>query len=614
VDKIKFQCSGCGKAVNAPATMAGKSAKCPSCGRTITIPIPAPATTTQRAAPPPVLPPRLKATLDSLRSGTEESQLAALDDLPLDLPQEYLPAVRSAVLQAVGASSNSVQFQAAIILVKLGDETDPPVSILFANLSSPPRGQENSVKCQALYGLSYVKGRVDVIDKLVNVAEHDKTPAMRQRALLALAGTGHEVAKLFLDHQTRHGNKAASFALAQIDRAGSEGLRTAILDGCVAQSAPAAQHGSHAPVDSSPAAEDEEPPEPVVAEAIEEPEGDAASLTERERQVFAMFRSAAREYQAVEQAERQRHAAFEQVKRKEMEESCAEAGRLVPGVPYTLSQSFLVRWGLAPSEHSVHPGSVHGTTRTEFSRALGNCTRVVQEKAKAIESLSTIIKVICGCAVVLFFILLGNHAGFAVSFWVSVIAAGLGSGLAISAGSGMCHSLHKAVKTAERIRDRWREAAQAYYDAEVGKSSEQSSQVLARQLESWKHSLSKIQREERAIVSLGNALAPQWQDPVWEQWKPSAKKPSGVRVGNYFLRAKLPSGGNASVVVPAILSFPGDRCLLLKAEDNTIAKSPTAPGSHGNTGSDGQHDSARRKRHRQARRIEDFDDDDDDEF
>lgn len=38
MDKIQFQCSGCGKGLSAPADKAGKTAKCPSCGVAIQIP------------------------------------------------------------------------------------------------------------------------------------------------------------------------------------------------------------------------------------------------------------------------------------------------------------------------------------------------------------------------------------------------------------------------------------------------------------------------------------------------------------------------------------------------------------------------------------------------
>jgi len=38
VDKIQFQCSGCGKGVSAPADRAGKNGKCPSCGVVLQIP------------------------------------------------------------------------------------------------------------------------------------------------------------------------------------------------------------------------------------------------------------------------------------------------------------------------------------------------------------------------------------------------------------------------------------------------------------------------------------------------------------------------------------------------------------------------------------------------
>jgi hypothetical protein len=329
--------------------------------------------------------------------------------------------------------------------------------------------------------------------------------------------------------------------------------------------------------------------------------------------LFSAFRGAARQYEAVEQAERQRHATFEQAKRKGMEEICAEAERLFQSVSYmegSVSGSFLVRYGLASSSHSVRPGAVHGTTGEEFSRALIDCARVAQEKSKGIQSLSTIIKVICGCTPVLLIILLCSGAGFAVAFLLSVVAAVLGSGLAVSAGSGMCRALYKAIRTAECIRDRWREGAHAYCDSEIGRSAGQARELLARELESWKRSLAEIQRGERAVVTMGNAIAPLWQDSIWQQWKPSGKKPSGVRIGDYFLRTKLPTGDDASVVVPAFVPFPGDRCLLLKTGDNVVANNQSGPEARGDAGTDGQQDAARRKRRGRARRLRDLDGDD----
>lgn len=41
MDKIQFQCSGCGKGLSAPADRAGKTGNCPGCGTAITIPAPA---------------------------------------------------------------------------------------------------------------------------------------------------------------------------------------------------------------------------------------------------------------------------------------------------------------------------------------------------------------------------------------------------------------------------------------------------------------------------------------------------------------------------------------------------------------------------------------------
>lgn len=623
MDKIKFQCPGCGKAVSAPATMAGKSGKCPSCGRMITIPVPVPAATAQRAAPPPVLPPQLKATLDSLRSGTIGAQLVALDEIPPDLSQEYIPAVQGAIVDAMNGGDGRVLFWGAVVLARLGDESDLSVNTLLARLSSPRNDNEN-VAWHAIQGLSYVRGRIDVVDKLVKVAESDKNLSLRQRACFALAAMGNDVAKLFLDHQACNDNKAASFALTQLERLGPQSLRAAIVDGHSTELGPASEHGSHTAADGDSTVEVERSSGSGATQVCDGLEDDPRTLTEMERELLASFRRHAREYAALEQAERKRHAAVEQAKCKEASDICADAARQFQSVSYpeeTVRGSFLVRGGLVSSLTSVDSGPVHGTTGAEFSRAMNDCARVTQEKAKAIQSLSTSIKAICGCAAVLFFVMLCAGAGFAGSFWVSLVVAVVGSGLTVSAGSSMCRALYRAIRTAERIRDRWCEGAHAYCDAEIAKSSEQSRAVLARQLEVWRDFLSLLQNEERAAARKGDECAPPWDNAVWTHWKPSERKPSHIRIGNYFLRTTLPTGDDASVIVPAIVAFPGDRCLLLKAGNNVVAKNQNSS-EQGNTGKrkpladmteEEKDEWARRvrnKRRERARRWEDLDDDD----
>jgi hypothetical protein len=177
----------------------------------------------------------------------------------------------------------------------------------------------------------------------------------------------------------------------------------------------------------------------------------------------------------------------------------------------------------------------------------------------------------------------------------------------------MCGALYKNGRTAQAICARWRQSAERYCETEIEKSSEQARNTLARQLDSWQRLLSHVQEAERAIVVKGDKCAPSWSDPIWTRWKPSERKPAGVRLGNYFLRAKLPTGDNASLVVPAILSFPGDRCLLLKIGDTFVAQNQSGPESHASAEADRQQDGARHKRRGRARRIEDIEEDDDDE-
>ncbi len=317
--------------------------------------------------------------------------------------------------------------------------------------------------------------------------------------------------------------------------------------------------------------EDEGSSGPVVAEAVEEHKPDVAVLTEKERHLFAAFRSAVREYERIEQAERKRHIEFEQAKRAEMSRICAEAQRLfdnVASVEARAGEPFLVRWGWAPNRDSVPPGPVHGTSGAEFSRALTTCARRAQDQLLGVRSLPTVITVICGCAFVVFLVMFASRAGFALSVWVSIVAAALGSGLALYAGHRMCRAFYRTVRTAEAIRERWREGAQAYCEGEIDKSSEQARSILARQLDSWRQSLSRMQRAERAIVLEGDEIAPPWSAPAWTQWKPSDKKALAVRLGNYLLRAELSSGDYAGLSVPAIVPFPGDRCVMLTADSS----------------------------------------------
>lgn len=176
------------------------------------------------------LPNELRRKLDALRSGNDDSRLEILEQIPTDLRPDYFPAVQSAIMQAMCTGGNGVRFRGATILASMGDESYYPASLLMGNLTPPPSKDAGKVKCFALYGLSYVKGRKDVVERLVDVTRQDEDAMVRERALFALAATGNPIAKQIVSGLAAGGNDAAAFALEWATRDVSA-LRDAILNG-----------------------------------------------------------------------------------------------------------------------------------------------------------------------------------------------------------------------------------------------------------------------------------------------------------------------------------------------------------------------------------------------
>ena len=178
----------------------------------------------------PRVPPELEAKLESLRSGDDDTRLAILEQIPEDLPREYFRTVKNAIVQAMCEGDNRVRMRCAMLLVSLGDESYPPVNVLLTRLTPVPSKDAHKIKRFALYGLSYVKGRDDVVGKLIGVAEHDLDTMMRERAIFALAATQNVTAQQFVNGLATDGNDAAVFAL---DAATTDikSLRDAILNG-----------------------------------------------------------------------------------------------------------------------------------------------------------------------------------------------------------------------------------------------------------------------------------------------------------------------------------------------------------------------------------------------
>ena len=175
----------------------------------------------------PAVPSDLKEKLDFLRSGDDETRLTVFEQLPTDLPHEYFRAVQSAVMQAMGAGDSRVRLRGAMLLVSIGDESYPPIDVLLGNLTPPPSDVASKVKRFALHGLSYVKGRQDVVGKLIEVANHDPDATVRERAVFALAATGNASARQFVCELANAGNDAAVYAVG-VD---VESLRDAIFNG-----------------------------------------------------------------------------------------------------------------------------------------------------------------------------------------------------------------------------------------------------------------------------------------------------------------------------------------------------------------------------------------------
>ena len=181
----------------------------------------------------PPLPPQLKATLDTVRSASPQERALAMHEIPDDLPPQYLPAVRSAFLQAMREGDCRVQLYGATALAKLGDDSEKvTIKVLLSHLATAPGVDELSesefaFKSQALWGLSYIRNRPHVVEEIINVAQHDKNPKVRERAIFALAAIGDHGGTEFVTRLATAGNDAALFALEWY-RKDVQWLRTAV--------------------------------------------------------------------------------------------------------------------------------------------------------------------------------------------------------------------------------------------------------------------------------------------------------------------------------------------------------------------------------------------------
>ena len=485
MEKIKFQCSACKKAVNAPANMAGKTGKCPSCGATIAISV--------VAVPPP------------LPVEQERKQPAKLEEHPASITITCVNCHRVAYA-AEQLAGKTVRCSGCGQPLAVSDDSASAkrsVTLACPQCASPlqltPQLAGKTARCNKCQTLLMIFA--DPL-RVIAVAES------------SLPAAGVEPAQPPPNTDAVPGTRATCVEAGTKQPSGSpqaaDGSSTATASGL------AGIASIHSASRLARRAQAYGVRTRVVC--VVSPLGSTRLLSRPSES--AIWRSSKPSVA--------------------MSDTCTEAERLLQSVSYvegTVRESFLVRYGWAPSRIPSVRGLVDGTTQTEFSRALSDCARTADEKSKAILSVPTVIKVICGCAVVLF-IFVAATAGAAVSFWVSVVAAGLGSGLAASAGCGMCRALYRTMRTAERIRDRWREAAGASCEAEIKQSDEITRTILARQLDSWRQLLAPMQQAERALVTKGDKYAP-----------PGAILPGGS--GNPRRRSRRASAWGATSSVPS---------------------------------------------------------------
>jgi len=184
----------------------------------------------EEAKSQPTLPSDLKAKLEIVRTGNAESQVKAMMELAKGVQPQYFRAVESAIVQAMRGGDNRVQFRCAQTLARIGDDSDRTVKMLLIQLDPPQSENESMIKSEALFGLSYIKNRGDVIPEMIKLAEHDKDTEVRERAIFALAATGSQTGKEYVDRLAADGNDSALFALDWLEK-DVEWLHTAVLCG-----------------------------------------------------------------------------------------------------------------------------------------------------------------------------------------------------------------------------------------------------------------------------------------------------------------------------------------------------------------------------------------------
>ena len=112
------------------------------------------------------LPGEIQKLLDDVRFGDRKTKLDAIGQLK-DVAKGHLGAVRQIILNAMATGDSVLKFTGAVALATLGDESDPIIEALVANLTPPSSEDENIIKFYALEGLSYGRGRPEIVETLL---------------------------------------------------------------------------------------------------------------------------------------------------------------------------------------------------------------------------------------------------------------------------------------------------------------------------------------------------------------------------------------------------------------------------------------------------------------
>jgi S-DNA-T family DNA segregation ATPase FtsK/SpoIIIE len=151
----------------------------------------------------------------------------------------------------------------------------------------------------------------------------------------------------------------------------------------------------------------------------------------------------------------------------------------------------------------------------------------------------------------------------------------------------------------ERRATDWKEAGEKYRRTrkEIQQQYEKDSQrVIARRdkllaasevdcannwnalASTWQEGVARFAAEAEEISQQSSRLFPEWTDPSWRDWSPSAAVPPAILLGEHYIRLdQIPGGlsrherlqfeGPTSFSLPALVPFPQSCSLLIQASD-----------------------------------------------